>query len=355
MDFMMLATELNAIGKLIYNNLYQWVQGWASDYAIIGAFGVTVILFSLFLRMGLLPLDIWQKMLSRKNAKKMEIMKPELDKINKQCGENRELLMQKQRILYKKHKYSAFSACLPSLATMAVFIIIFSGFNSAVRHHNSLVYENLSVRYEEVYSTEIAKSENEKPTEEEKSAAVKAAEDAVIAAYQPERFLLTTNIFMPDTWVSPIPDIQRYQGTGIGKLGITEVDKSDYNKVMQPIMDVYNTNEEGKKVWNGYLILPIISFALSIISSRLIKPPEQPQMAGQTEEQLKAQRSQAKVMNYMMPVMMGAFTLFYSTAFALYMVVGNLFSTSFNLLFNVVTKRMDDKEREIMLSTTIKK
>ena len=181
------------------------------------------------------------------------------------------------------------------------------------------------------------------------------AEEAVLDAYKPEQFLLTKNIFMPDTWKSPIPDVSVYSGTGMGKLGITDVDRNRYTKIMAPIIEKYNVNEAGKKVWNGYLILPIISFILSVLSTKLIKPPEQPQMAGQTEEQLKAQQSQAKMMTYLMPLMMGVFALFYSTAFTLYMVVSNVFTTLFNLIFNIVSKQLDAKRKDEMLARTVKK
>ncbi|MDD3947010.1 MAG: membrane protein insertase YidC [Clostridia bacterium] len=356
MDLMILATELNGIGKLIYNGLYQWVQSWGNDYALMGAFGITVILFTLFLKLATLPFDVWQKVLTRKNALKMEVMKPELDKITKQCGQNRELLMQKQRELYKKHKYSAFSACLPSLLTLAIFFMVFSGFNSAVRHYNSAVFDDLSNVYETAYTAAIAEKTDEISDEAAlETYAIGEAEQAVLASYNPERFLLTKNIFMPDNWKSPIPDIQTYSGTGMGKLGISDADRLEYQKIMSPIIQKYNFNEEGKKVWNGYLILPIISFALSILSTKLIKAPETPQMAGQTEEQMKAQQSQAKMMTYIMPFMMGIFALFYSTAFALYMVVSNLFTTAFNLGFNIVSKQIDKKRKDEIMSRTIKK
>lgn len=356
MDFMILATELNWIGKLIYNNLYDWVQGWGSGYELIGAFGITVILFTLFLKLITLPMDFWQKLLARKNTQKMEIMKPELDRINKQCGENKQLQMQKQRELYKRHKYSAFSACLPTIVTLAIFLIVFGGFNSAVRYHNSVVFDNLNEVYETAYAAELANIESDNVSGEEKIAqATAAAESAVLNAYKPEKFFLTTNIFMPDTWKNPIPDVSTYSGTGMGKLGITEMTSTQYNKVMNPIIKKYNYTDSGKSKWNGYLILPIIAFALSVLSTKLIKPADQPAIAGQTEEQIKAQKSQAKMMTFIMPLMMGVFSLFYSTAFTLYMVVSNVFTTLFNLGFNIIIKQIDAKKKEQMLSTTIKK
>ena len=151
MDVMSLATELNLVGKLVYNVLYEWVNGWGIDSELIGAFGVTVILFTVFLTLLTLPLDIWQKMIARSNSRKMRAMKPELDKINKLYANDKNALMIKQRELYKKYKYSTFKTCLPMLATLIIFMVVFSGFNSSVRYHNSVVYENLKVVYNATY------------------------------------------------------------------------------------------------------------------------------------------------------------------------------------------------------------
>lgn len=356
MDFMSLATELNFMGKFVYNVLYKWVLSWGDSYTVIGAFGITVILFTLFLKIITSPLDVWQKLLARSNARKMEIMKPELDKVTKNCGGDQQLLMQKQREVYAKYKYSPFKACLPSLVTLVVFFIVFSGFNSSVTYHNSVVFDNLQHAYETAYSTTYqAEVDAGTDAAEAQTKATAAAEAAVLDTYKPEKFFLTKNIFMPDTWKSPIPDVSTYAGTGMGKLGISDVDKTDYEKVMKPIMEKYNYTESGKKEWNGYLILPILVTALSILSSKLIRSPEQPQVAGQTEEQVKAQQSQMKMMQYIMPLMMGVFSLFYSSAFSLYMFVSSLFTLILNLIWNIVQKKVDAKERDMRMSVTLKK
>ena len=357
MDVMILATDLNGVGKLIYNYLYHWVQSWGSNVSWIGAFGITVILFTVILKLITSPLDVWQKLLARKNAKKMEAMKPELDKIAKQCGSNRDLLAVKQREVYKKYKYSMFGACLPMIVTLVVFFVVFSGFNSAVRHHNSKVFDDLSEVYDTAYSARVEELQGQGLSNDELvEEGTAAAEAAVLEAYRPERFLLTTNIFMPDNWKQPIPSINEFAGTGWGKLGVTGVDKARYEQVMKPLIEHYNKTESGKKQWNGYLILPIVALLLSIVSSRLVRPPEQPSVPGpQGEEQAKAQKSQAKMMALIMPIMMGVLSLFYSTAFALYMVISNLITTTFNLIFNLISKRLDAKAKDKYMSVTIKK
>lgn len=373
----------DVIGKFIYNTLYGWVSGWASDWGIVGAFSVTVIMFTLFLKVLVLPFDIWQKQLARNNAKKMKKMKPELDKITKQCGSNKEMLMQKQRALYKKYKYSTFGACLPMIITLVIFFIVFGGYNSAVRLHNKTTYENLENTYVATYNEErlsqiktlaeskeldlskideIMESGEMKLTElrdyvgwtdeEEKTiidSATAKANQAVLDNYKSERFLLTKNIFVSDNWKKPVPSASDFTGTGMGGAGVTGIDTSMYETVMKPVMDEYNNG------WNGYLILPVLVLILNVLSMFLNKPAEQPQVAGQTEEQQKAQQSQMKIMQFIMPVMMLVFALFYSAAFTLYMFVNSFITTIFNLLFNIITKRIDAKEEDRELSLTVKK
>lgn len=355
MDFInpISAGSLNdAIGKFIYNVLYGWISGWSKNWGVVGAFSVTVIMFTLFLKILVLPFDFWQKQLARNNAKKMEIMRPRLEKITKECGNNKELLMQKQRELYKKHKYSVFGSCLPMIITLAIFFVVFGGFNSAVKMHNTKIYERLEEVYDETYYSVIDSEGVKELSPEEISAkreeAVKKAEDAVVENYRPERFLLTKNIFVADDWKNPIPSAKEFTGGGMGGSGIA-VDPGKYEVVMRPLIKEY------EKTWNGYLILPVLVLALNLLTMKLTRPPEQPEIAGQSAEQAKAQQAQMKMMQFLMPVMMLVFALFYSTAFTLYMFVNTFLTTIFNLIFNAVTKSKDAKEKDRVLSTTFKK
>ena len=218
MDIMSLATDLNLMGKFVYNVLYKWVLSWGIESDVIGAFAVTVILFTLFLKIITSPLDVWQKIIARSNSKKMEVMKPELDKINKLYGNDRNMLAVKQREVYQKYKYSTFKACLPTIVTLVVFMVVFSGFNSAVKYHNAVVFENLQKVYEESYSVAYEDAvQSGASSVEAAQSATEIAEKAVVDNYELERFLLTKNIFMPDTWKSPIPDVSTYAGSGMGK------------------------------------------------------------------------------------------------------------------------------------------
>ncbi len=343
MDFISLisANALNsAIGDLIYKYLYGWVVTWSDNWSIVGAFSVTVIMFTLFLKVLVFPLDIWQKEVMRRNAKKMEKMRPQLEKIQKQCGSNRELLMQKQRALYKENKYSMFGSCLPMIVTLAVFFIVFGGYNAAVSKHTQVTFDALDKVYTEVYEAD----ENAALGEDERIA---LAEAAVLKAYEEdykESFFWIKSIFAADTWADTIPN------AATASKNIPDLNAARYEVVMRPLIEKYN---EG---WNGYLVLPILVLLLNIASMFLNKQQmQQPAVPGQTEEQAKAAKTQAKIMQFIMPIMMFGFALFYSAAFTLYMMVNMVFTTIINLVYNIVTKKKDAAEKDRILSTTFKK
>ena len=352
----------NAIGDLIYKYLYGWIATWSDSWTVIGAFGVTVIMFTIFLKVLVFPLDIWQKEVMRKNAKKMEAMRPQLEKIQKQCGSNRELLMQKQRALYKENKYSMFGSCLPMIVTLVVFFIVFGGYNASVSKHTVATYEALDKVYTETfYHDYIDENGNIKDAEweaywaslsedeqkQEDAARTTLAQTAVVEEYDAhykESFFWVKSIFSADTWAKAIPD------AGTAAKNISNLNAERYETVMKPLMEKYNGG------WNGYMILPVIVLLLNVASMFLNKQQmqQQPAVPGQTEEQAKAQKSQQKIMQFIMPAMMFVFALMYSAAFTLYMAVNMIFTTIINLVYNIITKKIDAAEKDRILSTTFK-
>ena len=61
-----------------------------------------------------------------------------------------------------------------------------------------------------------------------------------------------------------------------------------------------------------------------------------------------------KMMQWFMPIMLAVFALLYSTAFTIYMVISNLFSTVFQLIYNACVKVNDKRNEEKRLESTFK-
>ena len=115
-----------------------------------GSVAVGVILFTLALKIITLPFDILSRRSTRRNAIKMEEMRPELEKLQKQYADNKDLYSRKMMALYKQNGYSMFGACLPMILTLVIFIVAINGFTAYSRYANATYFYNMSRAYNSV-------------------------------------------------------------------------------------------------------------------------------------------------------------------------------------------------------------
>lgn len=341
----------------------------------VASFGWTVVLFTVILRLILSPLDIWQKVISRRNNKAMERMKPQLEALQARYADDKQRLQQEQMALYKKEKYSTMGMCLPTIVTFVVFFVVFAGFRQMVGYQFAKDYKECVKAYNTSIAEQIEANKDAdyiddngdgkwdiddiKKTQEGKdfyTEAQKNAQQAVYNVYYSEdqvtirSFLWIKNIFVSDNWAQAVPDFATVTGQkGMATSKLTGITIDEYNDVMAKVLGTGGYGKDGK--WNGLLILPILSIALSFLSTKLLsgsqaQPPAPPQDAqGEGAEKAKSQQQTMKMMQYVMPIMMGVFALFYSGAFALYMFTSSLCAILFQLTFNLIAKLVD-KSRE---------
>lgn len=146
--FSTLSTQISTIGTIENVIALDWL-GNIIKWLIEGcnSIGVGIIVFTLILKLITLPFDIISRVSTKKNAIKMEKMRPELEKLQKQYANNKELYQRKMQELYKTNGYSAFSACLPSLLTMIIFIVVIGQFSTYSNYANFGVLCNMAEAY----------------------------------------------------------------------------------------------------------------------------------------------------------------------------------------------------------------
>lgn len=335
----------------------------------VASFGWTVVLFTVVLRLILSPLDVWQKLIARKNSKAMERMKPQLEVLQAKYADDKERFQQEQMALYKKEKYSTMGMCLPTIITFVVFFVVFAGFRQMVGYQFANDYKQCVNTYNQTFSEEI-EANREQPfiveadgrleiakTEEGAqfySATKEKAQQAVYDVYYSEdqvtirSWLWIKNIFVSDNWATAVPDFATVTGQkGMATSKLTGITIDEYNDVMGKVLGTGGYGKNGK--WNGLLILPVLSIALSLLSTKLLQksqgqpPAPAPTGEGEAAEKAKAQQSTAKMMQYFMPLMIGVFAIFYSGAFALYMFTSSVCAILFQLGFNLIAALIDRK------------
>lgn len=315
----------------------------------VASFGWTVVLFTVILRLILSPLDIWQKVISRRNNKAMERMKPQLEALQARYADDKQRLQQEQMALYKKEKYSTMGMCLPTIVTFVVFFVVFAGFRQmvgyqfakdykeCVKAYNTSIAEQIEANKDADYIVDngdgkwdiddVAKTES---GADFYAAAKKNAQHAVYNVYYSEdqvtirSFLWIKNIFVSDNWAQAVPDFATVTGQkGMATSKLTGITIDEYNDVMADVLGTGGYGKDGK--WNGLLILPILSIALSFLSTKLLsgsqaQPPAPPQDAqGEGAEKAQSQQQTMKMMQYVMPIMMGRVrTVLFGCVCALY-------------------------------------
>ena len=335
---------------------------WMNDG--IGNFGWTVVVFSIMLRLLILPLDVWQKVLMRKQKAKMDAIRPQLEKIQKQYANRPDLLRQKQYEL-QKGSMNIFTSCLPMIFTLVIFYLVFQGFREYIVQYNETIVSNL---YKNVY-LQFFKDNAEAisqacgiqimngdefvkdfiPSYEyiRQAGLTDALNNALRAGYKPEGWLWVKNVFMSDTGTNVIPSYANFTSTRLGGVGATlpeGIAGVSYDQLMNPIMELYNKKSFwNMSRWNGYFILPILSITISFLSTKLQQKMQPAQVTG-NEQQQKQQQMMTKIMTYMMPFILGFFAIMYSAAFAIYYFVSNLMTMITSLTFTLITKNLDKKK-----------
>lgn len=313
-DGMICAEMTNWIGKLLL-----------ALYNAIGDFGWTVVVFAVILRVILSPLDIWQKISSRKQAKKMERIRPQLEKLQRQYANDPQMLRQKQSELQKKEKIHMFTSCIPMIITLVLFFFIWDGFRALVSYENEVIVEKLLAIYNENVGKVDAATLNQ----------------MLVDGYDLHSFLWVKNIFMSDIGTNVIPSLEQYLSTINAAMPDVTV---KYETLVGPAMEAYNkTGTWDFARWNGYFVLPVLSIATSFLTTKMLQSANQMPAPTGTAEQQKSQQATMKVMNYVMPLMLGVFAIMYSAAFALYYFISNVMIALINITFTLIYKQIEKK------------
>lgn len=125
-------------------NIIKWLIGISSSI------GVGVILFTILLKLITTPFDVVSRISMRKNSLKMEEMRPELEKLQKQYAHDKNLYSQKMMALYKREGYSMWGSCLPTIITLVIFIVAINAFTSYSNFQNRQYFYDMSVSYNQV-------------------------------------------------------------------------------------------------------------------------------------------------------------------------------------------------------------
>lgn len=359
----------------------------------VGITAVGVILFTLILKTIVLPLDIFSKFKTKKQSLIMERMRPQMEKLQKQYANDKNMYNQKVMELYKKNGYSMLGICLPTIVSLVIFMVVFSQFSTYSQYANLELYREMVKAYNEVaadyvcddidapydkdsnYGFLIAEEDSdgetvyrvdfdrfedyytdhwEEPmlTFDKLTANVETENDMFIvikdymagfarqaaADYYHENnqgFIWVGNIWYPDSMLNrEVPSFDNFVSSLNRATNLANYEES-YNEV------TYNLSAE-KQTYNGYFVLIVLAIGMMFLSQFFtMRMQKSMNELGTVDGSGKRTN---KWLLIMMPIIYGIFSFFYSAAFSIYMIVNTTYSFVTTL---VVNKALDVKFRKL--------
>jgi len=184
----------------------------------IGVVGVGIIVFSLILKLVVLPFDVYQRISMRKQNLKMKEQQDRMEKLQKQYANDKEMYNQKLMEMYKENGISMFSSCLPMILSMVIFIVAINGFNAYAQFSAIENYNHMITAYKteiRTYCPDLDDDNITIDTVNNKIVVKGTAEDTEAYIY----YRLPNNNYTTQT---PVADVRAYVETQIEADAITE-------------------------------------------------------------------------------------------------------------------------------------
>lgn len=124
-------TLLGAIAKPL-----GWLLGFI--YNLIGNYGITIIVFTIIVKLCLYPLYIKQT----KSTARMSEVTPKMQALQRKYANDKEMLNIKMAELYKEEKFNPMGGCLPMLVQMPIIMGLFALLRFPMRyiHEGSMIF-----------------------------------------------------------------------------------------------------------------------------------------------------------------------------------------------------------------------
>ena len=361
------------LGNVEISGVTALVKNIIDFFSFGGYVAVGILLFSLLLKIVPLPLDIYSRASMKKNALKMEKMRPELEKLQRQYAHNKELYNQKMMALYKKEGYSQLASCLPTLITLIFFIIVITAFNQYSTWAKVDMFNQMTIAYNDSFKTNEyitsyeldedghvikatselnGESNNEQEVKEYiekiRKPAQKAAADKFFEIQDNYSFLWVKNIWIQDLpWEEAFIGKEAYVNSFTYNEGCSqeEIKSGIAKETVYDIIFGDPSLDEVKNQPNGYLILVVLSILTMLGSQFIMTKSQKAQMELQSVDGMNGQAAQtSKMMMWMMPIMFGIFAFMYTASFSIYLIVSTVFSTLSTVVINFFVEKSFEKK-----------
>ncbi len=289
-------------------------------YNVFNNYGIAIILFSIILRIILVPITISQQ----KSMKKTSKIQKETQELQKKYKNNQEKLNQEIMELYKREKMNPFSGCLSAIIQIVIILSVFWLVSQPLTH------------MKHVQELEIYKEYTNKVEENSNKSSYK--EIAIINSAESD-YQQITNTLKNDNMEDRESLEKKKEALENLRLNMDFIGL-DLSKVPTQSLNDY-------KVY----IIPILYVISSFISIKMttnmqngrVKNSEETDKEQESNE-LEAMQSMNKSMTYMMPIMSVSIALIAPLGLALYWLVSNILMIIERLVIQKIMNSKEEKE-----------
>ena len=316
-------------------------------YNLIGNYGWSIAVFTILIRVVLLPLDIK----NRKGMLKMQKMQPKINELQKKYANDQQKMQQKQMELFRKEHYNPMSGCLPMLIQLPILWIMFAAMRSLANEQMArqiiqyvcgetpqlsgwLWVKNVWTS-DSLFAAIVPTLDNLRQVEP-------ATWQTIITNLPQETFqTLIANIPNYTEGMLSVTNSTQAQALAQALYAAAELQPA-YVEAVAKAVDNLNIlfvfNVSIYKVYNGLLILPALAAITQVFMTKFTGQQTQPQAGSSAQSQ-----SMNNFMKYLFPLMSIWFCLISSASFAIYWVTSNIVAGISNY---AISKYFENKDIE---------
>lgn len=292
-------------------------MGWIikTIYELVKNYGVAIILFTLIIKLILLPLNVK----SQKAMKKQQKIQPLVAELQKKYANDQAKLQQEMQKIYKENGVSMAGGCLPLLIQMPILIALYQAIQKPLTYMFNVPYKNIP---EDVIN---------KVNDLKEAMIASGADLGNLANYDAQQLMQQSQIQISN-WAHQIHGAAHEWYINFNFLGL------DLSKTPWTAFNCFG-DIKGNLSVILLLIIPIVA-VLSAFAQSKISMAQSGQSNNASNDQA---QSMSKTMTWMMPVMTGYFTLILPAGIGLYWIVSGAVQIVQQLMLN---KYFENKKGE---------
>ena len=335
----MLTNSSMILGKNLWAIILDWFAKGITNY------GWAIILFTIALKFLMSPLDIYQRISSKKQQKFQTAMQPELQALQAKYGNNKEKLNQETAKVYKKYNFNMGGMCLSMLITMGLSMVVFFSLYGALRSYGT---DKLYSSYKEIETAYIQTVDSDEyknlATDEEKENLLTiTVQEKYEDIKQENSWLWVKNVWKGDTNTSQFVSFDDYAShQGFDNEQVDAEGKTEKARRAEIYEFITQTIDGEKQNSNGYYVLIILAFVISLLTQFLSTKLTMPKGT--------KLNTMNKVMLAAIPLMMLTLAWTSNVVFTLYVITNSVMTAIITTVLTLIMKKKGNgKDEDIVL------